>query len=135
MGNLARKLTADEREALKRFATLGIPIAEFLERLNRLIRVGTFIAGEREIEVAAMPGEDVAITRDDIRWVVQRYLRGKTSGEELSHWAGLVLAIPAYVLPNAEADDDVLALLTDLALPLKDEYLDRDTLKRRIATI
>lgn len=134
-GNLARKLTTDERAALKEFAALGISVADFLVRMNRLVRVGKFIGGEREIEVAAMPGENVVITRDDIRWVVRRYVHGKTSGEELSHWAGLLLAIPAYALPSADSDDDVLGLLNDLALPLKDEYLDRDKLKLRIATI
>lgn len=133
--DLARKLTADERAALKQFATLGISVADFLVRMNRLVRVGKFIVGEREIEVAPMPGEDVVITRDEIRWVMQRYLRGKTSGEELSHWAGLVLAIPAYALPSTVIDDDVLELLNDLALPVTDEYLDRDRLKIRIATI
>ena len=134
-GHPARKLTTGERDALKQFATLGISVADFLSRMNLLVRVGKFIGGEREIEVAAMQGEDVVVSRDDIRWVVQRYVHGKTSGEELSHWAGLLLAIPAYVLPGADSDDDVLGLLNDLALPLKDEYLDRDKLKLRIATI
>jgi hypothetical protein len=87
--NLASKLTTDERDALREFATLGISVADFLARMNRLIRVGKFIGGEREIEVAAMSGDDVVITRDDVRWVVQRYLHGKMSGEELSHGAGL----------------------------------------------
>ena len=132
---LVSKLTADESDALKRFGTLRISVAEFLTRMKRLVEIGTFIVGQREIEVAAMPREDVVITRDDIRWVAQRYLHGKTSGEELSHWAGLILAIPSYVLPSSDTDDDVLGLLTDLALPLKPEYLDRDKLKCRIATI
>jgi hypothetical protein len=134
-GNLMPKLTSDEREAVKRFATLGISVDDFLARMSRLVHVGSFMGGEREIEVSAMPGEDVVVTRDDVRRVLQRYLHGKSSGEEVSHWAGLLLALPVYALPSADSDDDVLALLTDLALPLKEDYLDRDKLKYRMATI
>jgi hypothetical protein len=54
------------------------------------------------------------------------------SGEELSNWAGLLLAISAYDLPTGAPDDDLLALLEDLALPLKNDYLDREVLKRRL---
>jgi len=126
------RLTADERDALERFG-LGISVAEFLARMNRVVRVGTSVGGQREIEVAPLTGENVVLTRDDIRWVTQRYLHGKTSGEELSNWAGIILAVPAYVVPSSDAHDDVLALLTDLALRLKDQYLDRDKLKRRIS--
>lgn len=72
------------------------------------------------------------MTGDDVRWVVRRYLHGKTSGQELSNWAGLVLAISAYALPTDEPDDSLLALLNDLALPLMNVYLDRDVLKQRL---
>jgi hypothetical protein len=125
-------LTKDERDALLQFATLGISVADFLRRMMRIISVGKFVAGEREITVKPLPSISRHVTRDDIRWVVQRYLRGRISGEELSHWAGLLLAISAYELPCNDDDDDILALLHDLALPLKDEYLDRDVLKKRI---
>lgn len=133
--SLAESVTADEREALKQFASLGISVANFLSRMTRLIHVGTFRVGDREITVQQMPGVNLPVTRDDVRWVFQRYLHGKTSGEELSHWAGLLLAITAYDLPHEPVDDDVLELLNDVALPLKDEYLDRENLKARIARI
>jgi|SRR4051812_38745431 hypothetical protein len=126
-------LTPDQRDALRQFATFGIPVGEFLSRMTPLIQVGSFIAGEREISVTKRLSESVPVTRDDIKWVVQRYIRGKMSGEELSHWAGLLLGISAYVLPSADEDDDVLGLLADLALPLKNEYLDRDVLRQRVA--
>jgi hypothetical protein len=129
------KLSDDESEALKEFATLGLPVDEFLSRMARVVHAKTLEVGNREINVAAMPGADVPVTRDDIRWVVQRYLSGKTSGEELSHWAGLLLAISAYSFQDSDDDDGVLALLTNLALPLKNDYLDRDVLKERIAKI
>jgi hypothetical protein len=127
---MSERLTTDELEALGAFATLGISVAEFLTRLNDKVAVGDFRPGRREINVMAMPDGLVTVTRDDIHWVVRRYLHGKISGEELSNWAGLLLAISAYALP--EADDDVLVLLNDLALPLKNEYLDRYALKRRL---
>jgi hypothetical protein len=63
---------------------------------------------------------------------VRRYLLGTTSGEVLSNWAGLLLAISAYALPTEEADDDLLALLNRLALPSAHDYLDRETLKYRL---
>lgn len=129
---MSKRLTTDEREALREFATLGIPVAEFLSRMSDKIAVGDFRPGHRDITVEALPDGFVTVTRDDIRWVVLRYLHGKTFGEELSNWAGLLLAISAYTLPAEEADDDILALLNDLALPLKNEYLDRETLKRRL---
>lgn len=129
---MSKSLTADEREALEAFATLGISVAEFLIRLSDKLEVGDFRPGHRDIKVKSLPDGLITVRRDDIRWVVRRYLHGKTSGEELSNWAGLLLAISAYGLPGEEADDDVLALLNDLALPLADEYLDRETLKRRL---
>jgi hypothetical protein len=126
------RLTDDEQDALKAFATLRVTVDEFLHRMRAKITVGEFRPGQREINVAAFPKESVKVTRDDIRWAVQLYLHGKTSGEELSNWAGLLLAVSAYELPVADADDDLLGLLEDLALPLKDEYLDREDLKRRL---
>ena len=135
MSNRIHKLTEDERNALRSFRALEIGVAEFLERMRRVVRVMKLIPGEREIDISAIPDENMMISRDDIRWVVQRYLHGKTGGEELSNWAGLLLAVPAYILPSADGDDDVLELMNDLALPLKEEYLDRDKLKARIAAI
>ena len=129
---MSNRLTNEEREALRDFATLGIPVAEFLSRMRNKIEVGDFRPGNRDIKVAVLPDGLVTVTRDDIRWVVRRYLHGKTSGEELSNWAGLLLAISAYALPAEEADDDLLAMLTDLALPLDNEYLDRERLKHRL---
>lgn len=129
---MSKRLTIDEREALREFATLGIPVAEFLSRMSDKIESGDFRPGHREIIVAALPDGLVTVTRHDVRWVVRRYLHGKASGEEVSNWAGLLLAISAYALPTEESDDDVLALLNDLALPLENEYLDRETLKRRL---
>jgi hypothetical protein len=128
-------LSEDERDAFMRFATLGISVADFLRRTARIVSVGKFVVGEREISVEPLPSISRRVTRDDVRWVVQRYLHGKLSGEELSHWAGLLLGISAYELPTDDNDDDILALLHDLALPLKDEYLDRDVLKERIEQI
>lgn len=132
---ITRKLTEDQNQALREFATLGISVGEFLSRMRDLIVVGEFVPAQREISVAAMPNDVVAISRDDVRWVVQRYLHGKTTGEELSNWAGLLLAIPAFSLPTDDRDDTVLELLNDLALPLKNEYLDRNRLKQRIDEI
>jgi hypothetical protein len=129
---MSKQLTDDERAALRDFTTLGISVAEFLGRMSDKIELGEFRPGHREITVAALPDGLVTVTRDDIRWVVRRYLHGKTSGEELSNWAGLLLAISAYAVPVDESDDDVLALLNDLALPLKSECLDREMLKRRL---
>ena len=108
-----RHLTDGERTALREFAKLGIPVGEFLARLSGMIVVHELAPGQRQISVQAVPDETIAVTRDDIRWVVQRYLRGKMSGEELSNWAGLLLAISAYVLPANDDDDDVLELLND----------------------
>ncbi|HKO54250.1 MAG TPA: hypothetical protein VJ276_00150 [Thermoanaerobaculia bacterium] len=125
-------MTDDEREALRTFATLGIPVAEFLRRMGEKVHIGELRPGHREIAMAPLPDGLVTVTRDDVRWVVQRYLHGKMSGEELSNWAGLLLAIPAYSLPAEESDDDLLALLSDLALPLRAECLDRDALRRRL---
>lgn len=127
-----KRLTDNELEALRAFATLGISVAEFLGRMSNKIEVAEFRPGRRVINVAAMPDGIVTVRREDIRWVVRRYIHGKTSGEELSNWAGLLLAISAYALPSGETDDDLLALLNDLALPLTNEYLDRETLKRRL---
>jgi len=62
------------------------------------------------------------------------YLHGKMSGEELSNWAGLLLAISAYELPTTDDDDDILELMNDLALPLKDEHLDHDRIKHRLSS-
>lgn len=132
---MRRKLTDDQTDALRRFATLGISVEEFLNRMRELITVGEFVPAQREITAAAMPHDVVAISRDDVRWVVRRYLHGKMSGEELSNWAGLLLALPAFSLPTDDASDDVLSLLNDLALPLKEEYLDRDRLKDRIEAL
>jgi len=129
---MSTRFTDDESVALQTFATLGISVQEFLVRMQARIVVTEFRPGHREITVAALLGNSVKVTRDDIRWVIQRYLRGKTSGEELSNWAGLLLAISAYELPSSETDDDVLALLSDLALPLKNEYLDREVLRHRL---
>jgi hypothetical protein len=66
------RLTNDERDALKAFATLGVTVHEFLRRMRAKVTVGDFRAGHREISVAAFPEESVKVTRDDIRWVVQR---------------------------------------------------------------
>jgi len=96
------------------------------------IVLGEFRPGYREINVAAFQNEIINVTGEEIRWVVQRYLHRRMSGEELSNWAGLMLAIAAYVLPANESDDELLALLNDVALPLGNEYLDRETLKRRL---
>ena len=126
------RLIDDQREVLRAFATLGISVAEFLRRMGEKIVIGDFRPGHREITVASLPSDVVSVTKDDIRWVVQRYIHGKISGEELSNWAGLLLAIPTYVLPTNESDDDILALLSDVALPLRNEYLDRDALRRRL---
>lgn len=129
---MSKQLTDDERHALRDFATLGIPVSLFLSRMSDKIEVGDFRPGHREITVASLPDGIVTVTRDDVRWAVRRYLHGKTSGEELSNWAGLLLTISAYALPEEDADDDLLKLLADLALPLANEYLDRETLKRRL---
>jgi hypothetical protein len=103
--------------------------------MHPVVRVGPFTPGEREIIDGVPLSESVPVSRDDIKWVVQRYIRGKFSGEELSHWAGLLLGISAYALPANDNDDDVLGLLADIALPLKNEYLDRDALKGRLTAI
>src|SRR5215203_5269210 len=105
---MSKRLTADEREALRMFATLGISVSEFVRRMRNKIEIGDFRPGQRYITAAPLPDGIVTVTRDDIRWVVRRYLHGKTSGEELSNWAGLLLAISAYALPMEEADDDLL---------------------------
>ncbi|HSY52149.1 MAG TPA: hypothetical protein VLC46_25335 [Thermoanaerobaculia bacterium] len=126
------RLSDDEREALREFATLGISVTEFLHRMRDKIVLGEFRPGYREINVAAFQNEIINVTGEEIRWVVQRYLHRRMSGEELSNWAGLMLAIAAYVLPANESDDELLALLNDVALPLGNEYLDRETLKRRL---
>ena len=127
-------LTADEAEALRQFAVLLIPVQSFLDRMARLIAVGSFVPGEREITVNPL-GVVLPVTRDEIKWVIQRYLHGKTSGEELSNWAGLLLAVSAYQLPSDCQDDDLLTLLHDLALPLKEDYLDRDVVSNRLRTM
>ena len=131
------RVTEDEREALKVFATHEISVEQFLYRMASHVKVGRFAPGNREVNVGPLPLEDVtvSVTRDDVRWVVQRYVYGEMSGEELSNWAGLLLAISAYVLPSNEEDDDVLGLLTDLALPLEEQYLDRESVKDRIARL
>jgi hypothetical protein len=128
-------VTADQRAALREFVSLGVSVTHFLERMYPVVRVGPFIPGEREIIDGIPLSESVPVSREDIKWVVQRYIHGKFSGEELSHWAGLLLGISAYSLPKDDDDDDVLGLLTDLALPLRDKYLDRDVLKERLASI
>jgi hypothetical protein len=130
-----RQLQEEQRSALREFATLGISVADFLSRMHEFIEVGEFVPGHREINAAPMPGETISISRDDVRWVLRRYLHGKLSGEELSNRAGVFLAISAYTLPSGDGDDVVLEVLTDVALPVKERYLDRDALKARVAKL
>jgi hypothetical protein len=127
------RLTHEEYTALTEFAALGISVEEFLCRMDAKIKVGQLRPDHREMVVAAMPDVSVKITREDIRRVIQCYVDGKISGQELSNWAGLILAISAYELPSEESDDDLLALLNDVALPLRDDYLDREALQRRLS--
>lgn len=135
VGMPTRVLTETELAALRQFSKLGISVEEFRRQMTDFVRVGSFTPGDRDVHVAPMIGVTVVVSRDDVRWVIQRYLRGKMSGEELSHWAGLLLAIPAYSLPDGIDGDAVLELLTDLAVPLKGESLDRNRLKQRLASL
>jgi hypothetical protein len=100
-----------------------------------VVQVGSFVVGKREVRVTKPISESIMVTRDDVKRVVELYFQGKVSEEELSHWAGLILGISVYLLPNNDDDDDLLGLMTDLALPLTDQYLNRAQLKRRLDTI
>jgi hypothetical protein len=131
MGSLGRA----ELAALRQFAVSQIYVDELLSRLHGLVEVPIRDVGSREIKVSAMPCGVVQVNADDIRWVLERYVRGKLSGEDLSTWAGLLLAIPAYRISVGQRNDGILDLLHDLAMPLRSDYLDRDGLRARIESI
>jgi len=130
-----KALTSNERAALVSFGTLSISVREFLSRLKRQVRPSELEPGSRHIRVLPMPDQTVNVNSNDVRFVVQRYLSDEISAEELSNWAGLILAIPAYILPTRDSDDALLELLTDLALPLDASYFDRDVLSERLLTL
>jgi len=131
-----RRLSDEEEGVLREFARGQTSTAELLRRLGGIVKLTRSDVGNREIMTAPLPDGVVRVTRDDILWVVERYLRGKLSGDDLSTWAGLLLAIPAYALPGDGSDDEsLIELLGDLAAPMNGQPLDRDVLKGRLQAI
>ncbi len=128
-------LERPEVEALRAFAASQIDADELLKRLAGKVTLVRNDVGNREVVTEPMPEGVVGVTDKEIRWVLERYLHGKLSGEALSTWAGLLLAVPAYDLLLDDRSDEILGLLQDLAMPLKAEYLDREGLKERVRSI
>jgi hypothetical protein len=118
-----------------RFARLGVSVEDFLARMSGLIHATSLEPSNRQVTVDALPVDIVNVTRADILWGIHRYLSGKVSGWEISNWAGLLLAVNSFSLPTEDKDDELLALLADLATPLAEDKLDRQRIRRRLGVI
>jgi hypothetical protein len=120
--------------ALQQFARLEISVEEFLSCMEGFVRVGSLEPANREVYNDRLPADIVDVRADDILWALRLYLKGRVSGQEISNWAGLLLALDAFHLPTDEDDDSLLGLLTDIAVPLDESYLDREEIKKRLAS-
>lgn len=126
--------------ALRDLPKLGISVEEFLKTFSGIITATSPEPANREITTGPLPDGIVPVSREDVQWVVRRYLRGRLNGVELSNWAGLLLAVGSFDIGSHPGGDDshdeqLLELLTDLAVPLKEDYLDRHVLQTRLATL
>ena len=124
---------AEERVALFQFAQLLIPTSNFLKRLRRVVHVRALSSQVRNIAVSHVADLSIPISLATVRSVIHRYVSENISRQELSNWAGLILAIPVYVF--SEADNELLELMNDVALPLNEEYLDPEVLMSRVASL
>ncbi len=131
----AHELTADQLQAFESFASLSITVRDFLDRLSGLVTAVSLVPGNRELRVGPVPLGVVHLDRTEVRAAAQRYLAGALSREELSNWAGIVLALGVFDLPCSADDDPLLELLHDLAAPLTMDVFDPASLTARLTLL
>ena len=114
---------ADQVKVLRDFLRGDVSSASLRELLAGHITIEGDWASF-SIEIAKPLEVKIAISPDDLRPMLEKYLAWKVDGDELARWAALVLMLDPYVNPvgltESESDalmDPVWDILWDLSAP------------------
>jgi hypothetical protein len=119
-------LTANQMDALRKFALLEIGEEELQQRLAGVFEIHfepmpTPAAGRHQRRTVSgtfrMPEPGIAITREHISNALERKRFGLVTERDLVHWATIILLNDAYVFDPG--DEDLIAeWLNDISLNL-----------------